>query len=966
MNRENEAGTLHLRDRVDVARLLNVELAELNRVLSLENRARAYTKTVLKKSNGGERQIHSVHGPLKYLQKKLLVELQGRESLAPTGFAHGFVPGRSITTNASHHVRKKLLIKVDIKDFFPSINFPRVRGMFQAFPFKYGPDAANALASLVCLSEDSGILPQGAPTSPYIANMIARKMDYKLAGLALKNKCNYTRYADDITFSTNNTVNVDPSLIVAEIFTIIQSEHFFPNEKKTQILTRRNRQITAGIVVNEGLNINRSYLRSIRATIHNCEKSPNILDQIAREHFKDDRSARTGLIRIGDGRFLKEDWFIADGIAVAHFFQHLNGRIQFARNVVNFSKEPRSQDKYTQERSQNHRESVGTQAVKKLYLRFYDLTVKTAKLYPDLGFLEALLTRQIVNEFVLENVKLHDKEQRIDTKDYVASQMEVVHKEGSEELRTRQDAAAELIDFAANSFSQNSSSNLNPVKIGNALGRQIAEEYLRRDDRKPLSIVSSSNDLMVVRSEARRRSLATYLKSQENIVAFSELNDLSDDQSIYLYCLDRKRQNWTQIFLTYLESKAEPSKTISNIEKVLKIPPESYEKSKVFLRQIDRGVLSKYFHDSVTSSSPFTVNEVILDFTNYFDANYYEICRELRVAVDEYINKIQNFALKRGYDTEISLVSSKGIKSDTLKFQQKIRLGQPFNKNSNCTSLAAAINSQVSKTLKLFPTKFSRDRVVVGEVCHETFFSYVPSICDALHHILRVSLDRLNGDDRIRIDFTKQAGLHASALMVMSIRMRQIENIKSRPGRDFIRGDTSNAIKALIGLGLYRIEGRFVDGKRYVVNMMNGIYLESSDANCEDIVHRVVLDGDTDGFYGVASITKILYIDNSVDGRTKKIRDLIELSIQCELDFFPTIETNLLMTKQYDYIFVHAGNPECHEIVTKEWGCSPSILRFSGGYEEDFCQFDTKGILQVSALKLVRNFPAVFQKLGQR
>ena len=119
---------------------------------------------------------------LKGLQRKLLARLE--KDFKPSAYAHGFTKGKSIISNAAYHRRKKCIIKVDIRDFFPSINFGRVQGMLQGAPFHFGAEAAVTLAQITCLDNEGGVLPQGAATSPYIANMICRRLDSRLAGIA--------------------------------------------------------------------------------------------------------------------------------------------------------------------------------------------------------------------------------------------------------------------------------------------------------------------------------------------------------------------------------------------------------------------------------------------------------------------------------------------------------------------------------------------------------------------------------------------------------------------------------------------------------------------------------------------------------------------------------------------------------------------------------------------------------------
>jgi len=160
--------------------------------------AKRYTTFEIKKKSGATRTIRAPISALKILQRKLAYVL----SLVyePKSGTHGFTRSRSIVSNAQPHVKAKFVLNIDLKDFFPSINFGRVRGMLMAVPYKLHPTAATVLAQLCCVENS---LPQGAPTSPVISNMICARLDSQLRSLARKYHCTFTRYADDITFSTS-------------------------------------------------------------------------------------------------------------------------------------------------------------------------------------------------------------------------------------------------------------------------------------------------------------------------------------------------------------------------------------------------------------------------------------------------------------------------------------------------------------------------------------------------------------------------------------------------------------------------------------------------------------------------------------------------------------------------------------------------------------------------------------------
>jgi retron-type reverse transcriptase len=187
----------------------------------------------------------------------------------PTRYAKGFVANESILSNAWPHRRKAVVIKFDIKDFFPSITFPRVRGMFMSWPFNFSQDIATVFTQ-IC-SMDKGAIAQGAPTSPYISNMICRRLDKRISNFAFKNHLTYTRYADDITLSSNKS-NLAIKNIQAKIIEIIKEEHFAINEEKLRVLFPSQRQLVTGIVTNDGVNVPRKYIRQIRSLLYQCEK----------------------------------------------------------------------------------------------------------------------------------------------------------------------------------------------------------------------------------------------------------------------------------------------------------------------------------------------------------------------------------------------------------------------------------------------------------------------------------------------------------------------------------------------------------------------------------------------------------------------------------------------------------------------------------------------------------------------
>lgn len=251
----------------------------------LPDSERYVKKTVLKKS-GKVRNVAAPRSGLKYIQRTLADILNS--SLKQKTCVQGFIPGKSIITNAKVHLHRKYVINLDLKDFFPSINFGRVLGLFKATPFGFNDEVAVTLAQICCFE---GSLPQGSPCSPVISNLICRSLDNDLLRLAKSLKLSYTRYADDITFSTNQKVVPVESGILSDgkfvpsekLINVIETNGFELNYNKIRCRTRFQRQEVTGIVTNTIINVPRNYVRRIRAMLHAWEVYG--LERAACEHF---------------------------------------------------------------------------------------------------------------------------------------------------------------------------------------------------------------------------------------------------------------------------------------------------------------------------------------------------------------------------------------------------------------------------------------------------------------------------------------------------------------------------------------------------------------------------------------------------------------------------------------------------------------------------------------------------------
>ena len=249
-----------------LAHILGTPLNKL-RFLGQDNKGN-YSRFNIPKNNGKARAILAPKLQLKQVQRKINDLILQRVPL--NNKAEGFRKKRSIITNASHHLGQNIVIKIDLCDFFPSIGFERVLGMFLSLG--YPRQVALLLSNL---STFNRVLPTGAPTSPAISNIIARKLDKRFVNLGTQKSFEYSRYADDIAISSSdeNIVRMVPFFKM-----IIESEGFVVNEEKLRILRNSRRQKVTGIVVNQKPNIDRREVRKIRAVLHNC-KNGNIQEQ---------------------------------------------------------------------------------------------------------------------------------------------------------------------------------------------------------------------------------------------------------------------------------------------------------------------------------------------------------------------------------------------------------------------------------------------------------------------------------------------------------------------------------------------------------------------------------------------------------------------------------------------------------------------------------------------------------------
>ena len=240
-----------------------------------------YQRFGIHKKTGGVRLISAPMPRLKRLQYWVLDNILYQIPLSE--HAHGFVPSKSIVTNAMPHIKQKVVINLDLKNFFPTIAYPRIKGLFAGQG--YASEVATLLA-LICSEPDTQtvqmdgqryyihskqrFLPQGAPTSPMISNIICRRLDARLQGLAHKYGFIYTRYADDMTFSSQQADKVQALLNWIKV--TVKEEGFILHPDKTRIMHQGARQEVTGIVVNQQLSVNRKLLKQFRALLFQIKK----------------------------------------------------------------------------------------------------------------------------------------------------------------------------------------------------------------------------------------------------------------------------------------------------------------------------------------------------------------------------------------------------------------------------------------------------------------------------------------------------------------------------------------------------------------------------------------------------------------------------------------------------------------------------------------------------------------------
>ncbi|MEI6767120.1 MAG: reverse transcriptase domain-containing protein [Bacteroidota bacterium] len=293
---------------IELCRLLHIRYSILLKLMS-SNGYRCFT---IPKKDGGIREIESPGKRLKTVQQNLNYYLRMIYAYMKPKSSHGFVychpedaDSRSIISNAWKHCGKKYVMNIDLQDFFHSIKGVRVKELFSGNPFYFPDEVATCLALICCFEKR---LPVGAPTSPIIANLICLRLDKSLEKIASQQKMVYTRYADDLSFSSNSPFTKDK---IEVIKSCIHQSGFEINTKKFRVQKNTSRQVVTGIKVNRFPNVDRRTIRNLRAVLYHWEKS--------------------GIEAASETYFLKHEFHGTDKLE--SFKLSVSGKINFLRDV---------------------------------------------------------------------------------------------------------------------------------------------------------------------------------------------------------------------------------------------------------------------------------------------------------------------------------------------------------------------------------------------------------------------------------------------------------------------------------------------------------------------------------------------------------------------------------------------------------------------------------------------------------
>ena len=264
-----------LKANIQLAAKLNMDYSYFTYLIYKRSDDQNYIPYIIPKKSGDYRKIAAPCKILKYIQRQIANFIY--DEIDVKNCVHGFARGKDIKTNANYHLKRKHILNLDLKDFFDSITVNRVYGVFHGHPFNFPEKLSSCLAKIATYH---GSLTQGSPLSPIISTLVCRRLDNELNAFAVKYGLRYSRYADDITFSSIRTMKdffkgdtvTNKIILCEELVNIITRNDFQINEDKVRYRNKTQRMEVTGLIINDKPNLARKYRDKIRAMLHAWKK----------------------------------------------------------------------------------------------------------------------------------------------------------------------------------------------------------------------------------------------------------------------------------------------------------------------------------------------------------------------------------------------------------------------------------------------------------------------------------------------------------------------------------------------------------------------------------------------------------------------------------------------------------------------------------------------------------------------